>query len=180
MVRGAAYAAFLRGVTPINLKSADLAKAIVAAGFSEPKTVLASGNVVFRGPVAPLDEIARRAEEGMRLRMGRSFFTIVRAIDALEELLAADPYRTFRLASDAKRVVTFLPAPPGSKLSLPLELDGARILCVRGAEVFTAYTRSPRGPVFMKLIEQTFGKDVTTRTWDTIKKVVRAGKDEAG
>jgi len=26
------------------------------------------------------------------------------------------------------------------------------------------------GPVFMKLIEMTFGKEVTTRTWDTVKK----------
>ena len=48
--------------------------------------------------------------------------------------------------------------------------DGARILCVKGAEVFTAYLRSPRGAVFMTLIEKTFGKDVTTRTWDTVRK----------
>jgi len=30
---------------------------------------------------------------------------------------------------------------------------------------------SPRGPVFMRLIEKTFGADVTTRTWDTVRKV---------
>ena len=34
-----------------------------------------------------------------------------------------------------------------------------------------AYTPTPRGPVFMSLIETTFGKDVTTRTWDTIRRV---------
>jgi hypothetical protein len=44
-------------------------------------------------------------------------------------------------------------------------------LCVKGNELFTTYVPSPRGPVFMTLIEKTFGKDVTTRTWDTIKKV---------
>jgi len=27
--------------------------------------------------------------------------------------------------------------------------------------------------VFMSLIEKTFGKDVTTRTWDTVKKVAK-------
>ena len=53
---------------------------------------------------------------------------------------------------------------------------GARILAMKGHEVFTAYTPSPRGPVFMTLIERTFGKDVTTRTWDTIAKVVRAAR----
>jgi hypothetical protein len=30
-------------------------------------------------------------------------------------------------------------------------------------------------PAFMRLIEKTFGKDVTTRTWETVKKVCAAG-----
>ena len=40
-------------------------------------------------------------------------------------------------------------------------------------EVLTSYVPSPKGPVFMTLIEKTFGKDVTTRTWDTLQKVAR-------
>ena len=55
----------------------------------------------------------------------------------------------------------------------PIELDEARILCVKDSHVFSAYVPSPRGPVFMRLIEKTFGKDVTTRTWDTVKKVAK-------
>ena len=51
---------------------------------------------------------------------------------------------------------------------------GARILGINGREIFTAYVPSPRGPVFMALIEKTFGKDVTTRTWDTVKKCAAA------
>jgi hypothetical protein len=39
-----------------------------------------------------------------------------------------------------------------------------------GAEVFTAYTLSAKGPVFMSLLERTFGKDVTTRTVATVQK----------
>ena len=38
------------------------------------------------------------------------------------------------------------------------------------SEVFTACEPSPRGPVFMTLLERTFGKDITTRTWDTVRK----------
>ena len=44
---------------------------------------------------------------------------------------------------------------------------------MEGGDIFSAYVPSPRGPVFMTLIEKTFGKDVTTRTWDTVQKVVR-------
>ena len=49
------------------------------------------------------------------------------------------------------------------------------ILLVRGSEVLSAYVPGPRGPVFMTLIERSFGKAVTTRTWDTVQKIARAG-----
>lgn len=59
-------------------------------------------------------------------------------------------------------------------MSLPLELDGARILATQGREIFTAYVPSLRGPAFLVLIEKTFGKNLTTRTWDTVRKCVNA------
>jgi hypothetical protein len=43
---------------------------------------------------------------------------------------------------------------------------------VRGQEVFSAYVPSPRGPVFMTLLLKTFGDSITTRTWETVKKIV--------
>jgi hypothetical protein len=101
------------------------------------------------------------------------FLTIIRPIDALRDLLAADPYSGFRLQRGAKRVVTFLRHTPGAKMKLPIEVDGARILTVRGREVFTAHVQSSKGAVFMTLIEKTFGKEATTRTWDSIAKITR-------
>lgn len=59
------------------------------------------------------------------------------------------------------------------KFWLPIELDGACIVRLSEREVFSAYVPSPRGPVFMALIEKTFGKEVTTRTWETIAKVAK-------
>jgi hypothetical protein len=44
------------------------------------------------------------------------------------------------------------------------------MLIMSDREIFTAYVPGPRGPMFMTLIEKTFGKNVTTRTWDTVKK----------
>jgi hypothetical protein len=58
--------------------------------------------------------------------------------------------------------------------ALPIELQGARVLAVEGHEVFTAYVPQPGNPAFMHLIEKTFGKDVTTRTWDTVRKCAAA------
>jgi uncharacterized protein (DUF1697 family) len=158
---------------PMNAKMADLKQAFESAGFTDVKTVLSSGNVVFTARAATEAALQDRTEAAMFERLGRTFFTIVRPIESLRCILASDPYKPFRLSPTAKRIVTFLRASPESRLKLPIEMDGARILALKGREIFSAYLPSPRGPVFMTLIEKTFGKDLTTRTWDTIVKVAR-------
>lgn len=168
------YVAFLRGVSPMNAKMPQLKRCFERAGFTDVKTVLSSGNVVFNARAASPRTLERKAEAAMAKHLGRAFYTIVRPAAALRKLLESDPYRAFRLPAKAKRVVTFVRRPPKAKLSLPLELDGARILAVKGGEVFTAYVPTGRGAAFMVLIEKTFGRDVTTRTWDTIKKCAAA------
>jgi uncharacterized protein (DUF1697 family) len=157
----------------MNAKMPELKQAFEAAGFSDVRTLLSSGNLVFTASSAPETTLQRKAEAAMTKRLGRSFLTIVRPVDVLLEMLASDPYQRFGLPPDAKRIVTFLRGRPASKLTLPAELHGARILAVDGSNVFSAYVRTPKGPVFMTLIEKTFGSEQTTRTWDTITKVVR-------
>jgi uncharacterized protein (DUF1697 family) len=168
------YAAFLRGVMPMNTKMPDLKAAFEAAGFTDVKTVLSSGNVAFTARAGSEIALERKAEAAMSRRLGQAFPSFVRSMDALQEMIAADPYRAFRLAPGAKRIVTFLRARPSSSPDMPIEQDGARLLVIKGREVFGAYVRTPKGPVFMTLIEKAFGKDVTTRTWGTIVKVARA------
>jgi uncharacterized protein (DUF1697 family) len=167
------YAAFLRGVSPMNAKMPELKRCFEAAGFADVKTVLSSGNVVFSARAASQSALENKAEAALMKGLGRSFPVIVRSFEDLHAILASHPYDRFRLAKGSKRIVTFLRSAPKAKLSLPIEVDGARILRVKDAEVFTAYVPSARGAVFMTLIEKTFGKDVTTRTWDTVQKVAR-------
>jgi uncharacterized protein (DUF1697 family) len=169
------YAAFLRGVSPLNAKMSELKKCFEAAGFTNVKTILGSGNVVFEARSKSRSALERQLEAAMDEDLGRVFATTVRSIDELAALVASDPYKAFKLAPNSKRVVTLLHAKPKSRLKLPIELDDARILCLQGTEMFSVYVPSPKGPVFMNLIEKTFGKDLTTRTWDTIGKVVKAG-----
>ena len=167
------YAAFLRGVSPMNAKMPDLKKAFEAAGFTDVRTLLSSGNVIFAASAASDAAIQKKAEATMTKHLGRSFLTIVRPIDVLREILASDPYQKFRLPANAKRIVTFLREKPTSRITLPDEVDGARILAVDGSHVFSAYTPTPKGPVFMTLLQKTFGSEQTTRTWDTVTKVAR-------
>ena len=167
------YAAFLRGVSPMNAKMPELKSAFEAAGFTNVKTLLSSGNVAFDARTASEASIQRRAEAAMEKHMGKAFVTIVRSVDALREILDSDPYRGFRLQPGSKKIMTFLREAATSKPALPITLHGATIVSMTETEIFSAYVRTPKGPVFMSLIEKTFGKDVTTRTWDTVTKVAQ-------
>jgi uncharacterized protein (DUF1697 family) len=168
------YVAFLRGVSPMNAKMPELKQAFEGAGFSNVKTVLSSGNVVFDSRAKSDVALARQAEKAMQEHLDRTFLTIVRSTKALRELIDADPYGAFRLPAKSKRVVTFLRQAPTAKLSLPIKFNDARILAVRGQEVLTSYVPSPGSPEFMRLIEKTFGTEITTRTLDTVKKCAAA------
>jgi uncharacterized protein (DUF1697 family) len=157
----------------MNCKMPELKRALEQAGFEDVKTLLSSGNAVFSAKAAPLARLERACEAAMEQHLGRSFGTIVRSVDDLRALLESDPYQAFRLKPGTKRVVTFLKNKPTAKLELPITLDDARILAMHEREVFSAYVPSDKGPVFMALIEKTFGKEVTTRTWETVTKVAR-------
>jgi uncharacterized protein (DUF1697 family) len=152
----------------------QLKECFQAAGFDEVRTVLSSGNVVFNARASTWATLERTAEEAMLASLGHAFPTIVRPAEYLRTLVASDPFAEFTLPPAAKRVVTFLRHPGSVDLELPIERDGARILKVAATEVFTAYEPGPKGPVFMTLLERTFGKDITTRTLDTVKKCAAA------
>ena len=167
------YAAFLRGVMPVNAAMPDLKRAFEAAGFTEVTTLLSSGNVAFTARAASPESLQRRAEAAMTRELGRAFLTMVRPMDRLRELLASDPYSGYRISPQAKRIVTFLREAPATMPALPIERDGVRIVAAEGTEVFSAYMPNPKGPVFMTLLQKTWGKEQTTRTWQTVARVAR-------
>ncbi|MBC5763898.1 DUF1697 domain-containing protein [Ramlibacter albus] len=168
------YVAFLRGVSPMNAKMPQLKAAFESAGFTHVKTVLSSGNVVFDSRKSTDTALEKKAEAAMTKELGKSFYTIVRSVEHLESLIAADPYAKHKFPKDAKRVVSFVREAPATKPKLPIEFEEARILEMKDRDIFTAYVPQQNNPAFMNLIEKTFGKEVTTRTWDTVQKCAKA------
>jgi uncharacterized protein (DUF1697 family) len=167
------YAAFLRGVSPMNCKMPELKKAFENAGFTNVKTLLSSGNVTFDAPKTPIPALEHKVEAAIEKGLGKPFFTIIRSIDDLNGLIATDPFKGVKLKPDSKRIVTFLRKPP-TGVELPLERDNARVLKHEGNHLFTVYAPTGKGPVFMTLIEKAAGgKDQTTRTWDTVQKAAK-------
>jgi len=167
------YAAFLRGVMPNKPKMPELKATFEAAGFKNVKTLLGSGNVVFEAAKTSEASLQKKAEAAMEKRLGRTFLTIVRSVDTLREILASDPYRGFPLEPGSKRVVTFLREAPTSKFKLPITMGSATIVSMSERQIFSVYVRGASSPEFMVLIEKTFGKALTTRTWETVTKAAR-------
>jgi uncharacterized protein (DUF1697 family) len=87
------YVAFLRGVSPMNLKMPELKRCFEAAGFTDVRTVLSSGNAVFTVRAASEAALERKAERAMAKHLGRTFCTIVRPVNVLRELLDSNPLR---------------------------------------------------------------------------------------
>src|SRR5215217_5820174 len=109
------YVAFLRGVSPMNARMPELKACFEGAGFIHVTTVLGSGNVVFDARATSDKAVERKAEAGMQQNLGRSFYTIVRRVDMLCELIDSEPFAPFNLPAGAKRIVTFLREPPAAK-----------------------------------------------------------------
>jgi uncharacterized protein (DUF1697 family) len=157
----------------MNASMPELKRAFELEGFSEVRTLLSSGNVVFNARARSTQALQQRAERAMQAHLDRSFSTIVRSTEYLQAMLEADPFAEFALPP-SKRVVTFLRQPVAAAIKLPIEREGASILKLAGSEVFSAYVPGPKGPVFMSLLERTFGADITTRTLETVRKCASA------
>jgi uncharacterized protein (DUF1697 family) len=168
------YVALLRGVSPMNLKMPDLKKALESAGFTNVKTLLSSGNAAFDSRKASESALEKKIEKILAAETGKEFLTLVRSQDDLNALLEADAYAKFKVGPKEKKVVTFLKDKPAVHLKLPIEKDGGRILAQKGREVYTVYTPNEKGGAFMGVIEKALGKEITTRTWDTVRKCAAA------
>jgi uncharacterized protein (DUF1697 family) len=156
----------------MNCRMPDLKRALESAGFTDVKTFLSSGNAAFDTRTTPPKALERKIESALQKELGKTFMTVVQPIEDLRKMLASDPYRGARLPAGVKRIVTFLRAAP-EVLELPIEKDGARLVRLEGETLFGAYVRSDKGPVFMTLIEKAVGKEQTTRTWQTVERIVK-------
>jgi len=164
------YAAFLRGVMPTNAKMPELRSAFERAGFTEVKTVLSSGNVVFTAPAQTAGAIERSAEAAMRKHLGRAFPVIVRPIDALDAAARArglTPIGTVELdlaecelpaldAHDiwARWVYAFVPEPRRLLERATRALRRGGVMVFHEYFDYRAWRLSPRSPEFQSLVAE--------------------------
>jgi uncharacterized protein (DUF1697 family) len=154
----------------MNAKMPALKACFEAAGFDDVRTLLSSGNVVFNARSSSLAALERRAEKAMQAHLGRSFDTIMRSATFLQAFIESAPFAEFHIETPMQCVVTFLRNTVDVSATLPIVREGGSILKFTGAEILSACVPGPKGSSLMTFIERTFGKNVTTRTLETVRK----------
>lgn len=111
------YIAFLRAVNVggRTVKMERLRELFGELGLAGVRTYIQSGNVFFTAD-AGIDRpaLTRRIEEHLREALGFEVPTMVRTVEEVEELLAAEPFQGIELTADNRFCVVFLsePLPP--------------------------------------------------------------------
>ena len=111
MTAMARYAAFLRGVNVggVNLKMAEVAKALEDAGFTNVRTILASGNVLLESR-AGVEAVRKKAEAALRDAFGYDAWVLAYDIDTVAAISKAFVCAG-EARSDSPAVSPPLPAP---------------------------------------------------------------------
>lgn len=171
------YVAFLRGINVGGSKKVpmkDLKEAFESLGLSNVRTLLASGNVIFDSPIESPARLQDDIENKLNEAFGFPVKTIVKNLRDIQKLVALAPFKDIKVTKNMRLFVTILPERPDKRLKVPYETpDGSfRILKVTDDAVFSIFTiMETRWATGVNIIEKQFGKDVTTRNWNTILKI---------
>jgi uncharacterized protein (DUF1697 family) len=160
------------------MRNPELVKVLSSIGLSEVKSVISSGNFVFNSDVRGRSTLETRIEGALREHLGNPCSAIVRSRRQIETLCRLDVFDDCDDGPTDRCHVTFLQRRPSGDERLPSDGDGYRVLGVHHEAVFLVIdsTRA-KTPVIMRLMEKTYGKQITTRSWRTVQRIGRAVAD---
>jgi uncharacterized protein (DUF1697 family) len=172
------YVALLRGINVGGNKKVsmtELKKAFADMRFSNAKTLLNTGNVVFTSEEINQTKVKQQIEEHLEKVFGWRIDVFVRTQESLQKLVAEDPFKSIEVTTDTRLYVTFLPDRIVSPLKIPYtsENKSFEILAMKEDALFSVLTLSRDGDSLklMDAIGKNFGKNITTRNWNTVKKI---------
>ncbi|MEW6195571.1 MAG: DUF1697 domain-containing protein [Bacteroidota bacterium] len=173
------YAAFLRGINVGGNKKVpmtELKNMLEKMGLKNVKTILASGNVVFDSIEKNIKLLGDSIEKKLNETFGFPARTLVYNFRDVEKMIALDPFKGIEVTKDIRLYVTLLSEKPKSKLKVPYVSPDSSfsILKVTDNAIFSVLSvQDTRTVDAMSIIEKEFGKDVTTRNWNTILKLFK-------
>lgn len=167
------WVALLRAVNVggFTLEMSAVRAACEAAGFSDVRTYIASGNVVLRGG-GDEGKVQRTIEAALTKLAGKPVHVVVRTSAELETVIAKNP---FAQSAPNRVIVLFLDdAPPTDTLKTAKNVEGERIALGR-REIYIDYTDvAGQGKSKLKLAAAKTG---TGRNINTVAKLAAMAKE---
>lgn len=134
-----------------NMRNAKIIEVFEKLGFTNARSFIASGNFMFESDIKEAEALESQIEEALPKYLGFTSCTIIRSADEIQRLIDKKPFGDKAFSRQNYMTATFLK---------------------KGGEVFnTLDLTSSKTPEFMKNLEKDYGKEITTRTWNTILRI---------
>jgi uncharacterized protein (DUF1697 family) len=178
------YVSMLRAVNVGGsgvLKMDALREAYESLGFADVRTLLQSGNVLFRSGLKDRERLARRIAQEIERRFDLRVEVILRTLAEVASIVDRGPVLSPR-ADKSKLLVMFLSAVPGASAQDALkkwhkDKQLKELLEIRGPEIYLYYPDgSGRSKLTGAVIEGKLDTAGTARNWNTLIKLVEVGR----
>ncbi len=169
---------FLRGINVGGhhmLPMAELRKTLTETGCENVRTLLNSGNIVFETKQTNIQELESKIESYLSQTYKFPVPVILHTKIEIADLVNKNPFESVNVHKDIRLYVSFLKDEPKIEITLPyyskdnsyqiISLSN-RIIC---SVLDLTTTKTPKG---MDELEKIFGKNITTRNWNTILKIL--------
>jgi uncharacterized protein (DUF1697 family) len=174
------YVALLRAVNVAGRNSvamADLRAWIADLGFSNPRTLLNSGNVVFDGAKTAIARLETRLETEAKKALKIETPFVVRTADDLDRVVARNPFPKEAAADPGHLIVVFAKADLDASgvRSLEAAIVGRERVRADGRHLYAVYPDGAgRSKLTAALIDKKLGCAGTGRNWNTVLKLREA------
>ncbi|HSX15439.1 MAG TPA: DUF1697 domain-containing protein [Candidatus Saccharimonadales bacterium] len=174
------YVAMIRGIGPSdpNMRGERLAWAFGQMGFTNVRSFLTSGNVLFESDTQDVSKLEATAEAALPKLLGFSREAFVRSVHNLQAIVDADPFAGLVHQNGGKTylTVTFFKTPPQDIPTLPHQPEGRsyNLLAMAGGALCCVVDLSTgKTPDLMAYLERRYGKSITTRTYATVTRLLQ-------
>lgn len=182
------FIAFLRGINVGGkgmIPMADLKTMFAKEGFLDTRTLLQSGNVVFKTKTASTpDVLEKKIAAAIAKRFAADIKIMVRTPYELKKIVARNPFPDAARDDPSHLIIDFLsdkPAPAAAKAMAALSPKFPNEpFALDGREFFVHYSKDIGHSKFTNtIIDKTLGVSGTARNWNTVTKLIALADEMA-
>jgi uncharacterized protein (DUF1697 family) len=171
------YVGLLRAVnvgSANHVSMAALSKVLLRRGFEDVRTVLQSGNVVFRANAQSPTQLEQALEGIARDELGLNTSFFVRTSTEWRTILEGNPFREEAEADPGHLVVAAFKGTPTAEqwTALQRAIQGRERVRGSGRHGYIVYPDGiGRSKLTPAVIERTLSTQCTSRNWNTVRKL---------